>query len=255
MTAFEAGFPCWVDATVPDLEAAKRFYGELFGWTYHDTGHGASVVALCDGKTVGALAADPEGASGAWNLYFASTDAAGAADRIGEAGGRVVAGPSVVPGMGTSLLATDPGGTVFGLWQADGHAGFDLHGAPGSFFWPEVYTRDKERVDPFYETVLGYQGQQVSEGTEFDFKLFSLPGGPQPVAARLQMGPYQPADLPAHMLVYFSVEDCDKAVETVRSLGGEVRREPMDSPFGRSALLSDDQGARFAVMGPVAEAG
>ncbi|MFE4643233.1 VOC family protein, partial [Streptomyces sp. NPDC056730] len=28
MDAFAEGTPCWVDVSLPDLEAGKRFYGE-----------------------------------------------------------------------------------------------------------------------------------------------------------------------------------------------------------------------------------
>ena len=31
-TSYEPGTPSWVDLSTPDPAAAKRFYGELFGW-------------------------------------------------------------------------------------------------------------------------------------------------------------------------------------------------------------------------------
>jgi hypothetical protein len=256
MTPFDAGTPCWVDVAVPDPEAGQRFYGELFGWTFEtgDERFGHYTPALKDGKKVAALGPVRDGAPAAWNLFFAWPDVDGLARRIAEAGGKVTAGPTAIADAGTVLVASDPGGAVFGAWQSGTRAGFELQGAPGSFFWPEIYTRDKANVDPFYESVFGFVGRQVSEGTEFDFALWSLPGKPYPAAGRLQMGEFIPADIPAHALVYFSVEDTDRAVATVRALGGSVSREPSDSPFGRSALVSDDQGARFAVMGPVRNA-
>jgi predicted enzyme related to lactoylglutathione lyase len=36
---YPAGVPCFVDTLVPDVEAAKRFYGAVFGWEF--TGPGA----------------------------------------------------------------------------------------------------------------------------------------------------------------------------------------------------------------------
>ncbi|MER6025010.1 VOC family protein [Streptomyces sp. NPDC001851] len=256
MTAFAAGSPCWVDVSVPDLDAARRFYGALLGWTFEpgDERFGFYTPALKDGKNVAALAAAQGGAPAAWNLYFATPDAQDLARRIGEAGGKVVVEPTAIGDAGTLLVATDPGGAHFGAWQPGTRAGFDVQGVPGSFFWPEIYTRDKAAVDPFYETVFGFTGQQISEGP-FDFKLWFQQGNPQPVAGRLQMGEFIPADVPAHALVYFSVADTDETVAKVLELGGSVSREPSDSPFGRSALVADDQGARFAVMGPVKDAG
>ncbi|WP_055587730.1 VOC family protein [Peterkaempfera griseoplana] len=251
MAGFVEGAPCWVDVVLPDLEAGRRFYGELFGWTFRDGGeeYGSYTEALSEGRSVAALLPVPadRAPGAAWNLHFAVADAAAFADKVAAAGGKVVSGPTRIGDVGTLLVFTDPGGAAVGAWQAGTREGFEVQGEPGSFFWPEIYTRDKATVDPFYETVFGYAGQQVAEGAEFDFKIWSLG---HPVAGRLQMNEYYPAELGAHALVYFRVADTDAAVAKVRSLGGTVTREPSDSPFGRSALVVDDQGARFALMGP-----
>ena len=46
---------------------------------------------------------------------------------------------------------------------------------------------------------------------------------------------------------YFAVADADDAVARASDLGGTVVRPPWDSPYGRMAVLADDQGAVFAV--------
>ena len=33
---YPAGVPCWVDTSQPDVEAARRFYGGLFGWEFEE---------------------------------------------------------------------------------------------------------------------------------------------------------------------------------------------------------------------------
>src|SRR3984885_1139108 len=50
-----AGKVIWVDLVTPDLAAAKRFYGGLFGWSFNDIHTGASdySVALLDGRPGG----------------------------------------------------------------------------------------------------------------------------------------------------------------------------------------------------------
>jgi predicted enzyme related to lactoylglutathione lyase len=256
MTGFDEGVPCWVDLLAANLPAAKRFYGELFGWTFgpSDTRFGRRyATAERDGKQVAALvSAKGRKPGGAWNVYFAAKDAEAMAKRIAKAGGTVRSGPIRLADLGTALTAVDPGGTVFGVWQAGTRAGFELagQGQHGCFFWPEVYTRDKATVDPFYEKVFGYKGQQVAEGEEFDFKVWSVKKVPYPVAGRLQMNHWFPAEMQPHLLVYFWSEDCDKSAEQIRDLGGRIEREPTDSPFGRSALATDPHGARFGIMGP-----
>ena len=49
---------CWVELGTTDGEAAKKFYTELFGWTFTDSPIGPGMVYTMlkqDGKDVGAL--------------------------------------------------------------------------------------------------------------------------------------------------------------------------------------------------------
>ncbi|MFJ9803911.1 VOC family protein [Streptomyces wuyuanensis] len=257
MAAFTEGMPCWVDAQLPDLEAGKRFYGELFGWTYSEKAadHGPYphyTDALVDGKPVAALASKSDGRMPTtWGVYFAADDAAATARRIRDAGGQVITTPTPVDGLGTTVLAADPAGAVFGLWQKGERDGFALQGAPGSFCWTEVYTRDKDAVDPFYQEVFGFQGTPLPDGT-VDYLMWS-PAGTEPgedtaVGARSVITDAFPVEMPGHFLVYFSVADTDATVEHATRLGARVTAPPFDIPYGRMAVLTDDQGAAFAVL-------
>ncbi|WP_326611778.1 VOC family protein [Streptomyces scopuliridis] len=255
MDAFAEGTPCWVDVSLPDLEAGKRFYGELFGWTFGrargmEDGH--YTVAFSGGKRVAGLVAKRDGRMPTvWTIYFATPDADALSVRIREAGGQMVREPLAVGRFGVMALAADPAGAVFGLWQAGEDLGFEKTGLPGSFCWTEVYTRDKERVDPFYETVFGFRGRDLP-GDDVDFRLWS-PAGSEPgpgsaIGGRSVITDAFPAELPGHFLSYFSVDDCDETAETVVRLGGRVTAPPFDIDYGRMAGLLDNQGAYFAVL-------
>jgi predicted enzyme related to lactoylglutathione lyase len=247
MPAFGEGAPCWADAALPDLAAGRRFYGELLGWTFEDQGeeYGNYTMALRDGKAAAALMSAMEpGTPAAWSLYFSTADAARTAAEVGKAGGRVVFGPHPVGEAGVMAVAVDPAGSNFGLWQPGGHPGFGAVNEPGAFCWAEIVTQDAEAVDAFYTALFGYQGRQFGGGADFDYKAFSLPGGENPVLGRLK----DTSGGRTGFQVYFTVADCDEAAATVRRLGGQVVFGPQDSPFGRTALVADDQGARFAVI-------
>ncbi|MEU2162227.1 VOC family protein [Streptomyces sp. NPDC019208] len=257
MAAFTEGMPCWVDAQLPDLEAGKRFYGELFGWTYREKSADRGPYphytdALRDGKPVAALASKSDGRMPTtWGVYFATDDAAATARTIRDAGGQVITTPTPVDGLGTVVLAADPAGAVFGLWQKGERDGFALQGKPGSFCWTEVYTRDKDAVDPFYREVFGFQGTPLPDDT-VDYLMWS-PAGTEPgedtaVGARSVITDAFPVEMPGHFLVYFSVDDTDATVELATRLGARVTTPPFDIPYGRMAVLTDDQGAAFAVL-------
>ncbi len=268
MPAYAEGVPCWTDALLPDVEAGKRFYGELFGWTFDEgagPAYGHYVQAYKEGRAVAALAPKQDGRMPTvWNVYFATPDARATARRIKEAGGGLVMEPMPVGPFGTMALATDPEGAVFGLWQGGTHEGFEKAAEPGSFCWTEVKVRDAARADAFYEGVFGFTGVDLDTGSDSGsggdsdsdddtgYRIWS-PAGSEPgpdtgVAGRGLMGEEVPAVLPAHFLVYFTVDDCDEAVRTARALGGRVQSPPVDFPYGRIATLTDNQGALFAVL-------
>ncbi|GAA1900154.1 VOC family protein [Streptantibioticus ferralitis] len=261
MSAFAEGAPCWVDAMLPDVAAGKRFYGELLGWTFEEGGaEGDSYsLALHDGSHVAALIPKFDGRMPTtWTVYFASEDAARTAEKIREAGGQIVMGPGQVGDFGTMAIAADPSGAVFGVWQGGRHQGFDKRDEVGAFGWTELYTREKDAVDPFYRQVFGYETEQIGDaGGDFDYEVWTLKRDSeiQYIAGRLQMGPDFPAGLPAHFRVYFVVDNCDNAVATVRKLGGRVNTEPQDSPHGRWASVIDDQGAHFTVIDTATKVG
>ncbi|MGW4030634.1 VOC family protein [Streptomyces sp. NPDC004838] len=269
MAVFPEGAPCWVDAALPDVEAGRRFYGGLFGWTFRQENGDPYVDALSDGKLVAALAPKSDGRMPTvWNVYFATPDAVALSRRIESEGGRLIVPPRRVGTLGGVAVAADPGGAVFGLWQAGERVGFEKQARPGSFCWTEVYTWDKERADPFYETVFGFTGTDLrfaaapgapadaapsGEAAEADIRVWS-PRGAEPgedtaVGGRCVLTePAFPAELPDHFLVYFCVKDCDATVAAAIRLGGRVQARPFDIPHGRIAVLTDDQGATFAVL-------
>jgi predicted enzyme related to lactoylglutathione lyase len=58
-------------------------------------------------------------------------------------------------------------------------------------------------------------------------------------------------DVPNHWHVYFAVDDADATAAKAAAEGGQIAVEPFDIPsVGRSAVLTDPQGAVFSVLKP-----
>ncbi|MER5909615.1 VOC family protein [Streptomyces sp. NPDC001982] len=230
---YEEGIPCWVDAQLPDVAAGRRFYGELFGWTFEDA-YDSSVWAYRDGSPVAALSHKTDGRMPTvWTVYFATPDAQALCRRILAAGGQVVRVPLPVDGQGTFALAADPEGAVFGLWQAGSHPGFGRRHEVGTFAWVELYARDTEAANTFY-------------GGLFHDALFGA--GAEPDFGRAPVSDVFPAEMPPHFLVHFRVGDVGEAVEAVLGLGGRVQAPAFETSYGRVAVVTDNQGASFALL-------
>lgn len=227
------GVPCWVDAQLPDVEAGRRFYGELFGWTFEEA-YGGSVWARKDGEPVAALAHKTDGRMPTvWTVYFATPDVVRLTGRIQAAGGQVVMAPIPVGELGTAALAADAEGAVFGLWQAARHPGFGVRHKTGTFGWAELYARDTEAANTFY-------------GELFTDALF----GPEAVPdfGRAPVSDVFPVEMPPHFLVHFRVEDIAAVLGAVHRLGGRVQVPLFETSYGKVAVVTDNQGASFALL-------
>lgn len=158
MAVSPEGAPCWADAMFTDVEGAKRFYGDVLGWTFGESSSEFGDYTQCyaDGKAVAAVVPPPPGHEdqSQWCLYFASPDAAATAGRIREAGGELLLEPMRVGDFGTMCLARDPGGVVFGVWQGERHEGFEATAVPGAYCWAEVFTREPAMSDAFFPAVF-----------------------------------------------------------------------------------------------------
>ncbi|POX40032.1 hydrolase [Streptomyces sp. Ru73] len=250
MAGTPEGTPIWLDASFPDLAAAKSFYGEVLGWTFGESAeeYGNYTQAFSGGKAVAGLAPQMPGQGDwptAWFLFFATDDVQAGTERIRAHGGRTVMEPMAVGDFGRMTVAADPGGVVFGLWEPGTHRGFEKQGEPGAYCWAEVTTREPEKADAFFPALFGYDVKRM-EDDAIDFAVYEL-GGTTAIG-RMKMTEDFPAELPSHINPYFAVEDCDEAIAKVRKLGGQVHFGPHDSPFGRFAAVSDPQGAGFSVI-------
>ena len=253
-TAWPTGTPCWVDLGVTDIPTAQEFYGGLFGWDIQDTGPESGGYRMCeiDGQPVAGIGPkmDPNMPT-FWTTYLATEDADATAAKIKAAGGQVIVEPFDVMDVGRMAIAMDPGGAAFGIWQAKLHTGIRLANEPGSLIWSENMSRNYEANKAFYNTVFGYSyGDIGAEG--MNYATLDLDG--RSVGGIGEIGAEMPAEMPANWGTYFAVDDTDAAVAKVTELGGSVVAPAWDSPYGRMAVVSDNQGAVFSLMSASPEA-
>jgi uncharacterized protein len=110
----------YVELVVQDLDTARRFYGEAFGWTFVDYGPTYAGIASStgDGSEVGGLLLSDQGRPpGGPLVLLYSDDLDATQSAITAAGGAVVQGPYEFPG-GRRLHFTDPSGNELGVWAS-----------------------------------------------------------------------------------------------------------------------------------------
>lgn len=112
------GAPSWYETYTPDVEAGKKFYGDLFGWkaeTMAMPGMDYTVFKLGDKMIAGMMkpAAGMADMAPQWVTYFTVDDTDEAARKAAELGGTVFVPPMDIPTVGRFSSIVSPQGVMF----------------------------------------------------------------------------------------------------------------------------------------------
>jgi predicted enzyme related to lactoylglutathione lyase len=266
--AYAHGLITWTDISLPDPPAGSSFYRELFGWDAEDqfAPDGSYIYTMFSkgGKSVAGLGPQPpdmaeSGVPPMWNTYVNVNDVDNTIGAWTAGGGSVVVPAMDVMTSGRMAFVADPEGAVLALWQAGDHVGGEVFNEHGALTWNELNTRDSAAAREFYSAALGWEFEKFGgENYPTDYWLIRVPDKEQ--GAPLSEDDYNggimtmdenwPADLPAHWMIYFHVDDTDAAVAKLEELGGNVSVPTFDSSAGRMAVVGDPQGGTFSLISP-----
>ena len=115
----EANTLCWDELQARDVDAGKKFYPALFGWTMKES---PEYTEWHNGDTpIGGMmqSQTPGDVPSYWLPYFAVDDCDAVVDKAKASGGQVYAGPMDYPGVGRFAVIGDPPGAVFAVIKLD----------------------------------------------------------------------------------------------------------------------------------------
>jgi predicted enzyme related to lactoylglutathione lyase len=128
------------------------------------------------------------------------------------------------------------------------HAEQETTMSTGKFVWYDYQTGDVDRALAFYPETVGWKTEEW-EGSSSDspYTMFTVDG--QAIGGVMEL-PEQAREsgAPPHWQAYVTVEDIEEAFERARELGAGVHAPIMNmEEVGRMAVLTDPQGAAFAI--------
>ncbi len=263
------GVTSWVDTEQGNVDAGRRFYEAVFGWTFTEASPPDApfryLIARLDGQDVGGLggprdAETPAPTVPGWNTYVAVDDAQDAARAFEAAGGTITAPPAAGGEGGVAVVGRDPAGHEIRLWQARRRLGAQVVNAPGAWNFSDLHIVDLEAVRGFYTTLFGWEFDDVGFAT-----MIRRPGYGDHLAATIDPGIHErqscvgappgfadaigwvapPTDVEQPgWHVTFSVADRDAATALVAEHGGPGLATD-ESEWTRTAMVRDPQGAVF----------
>lgn len=240
-----------VDLATSDADAAKAFYGELFGWQPEDmAGAGGTYTILrLDGKHVaGCFGLGDQGQPSHWNSYVTVEDADAGVSTAVELGGSMLMEAQDVEEIGRMAVIADPSGAAVALWEPRGVIGAELVNVPGALCWNDLATTDVDGAMTFYGRLFGWTFEEVP----LRQIRYRIRNG-QSENGSLYLQPEEERATPPSWLVYFATADLDAANAKLSELGGRVIVQPLEVPAGgRVSVATDPQGAAFGLSdGPL----
>ena len=241
----------WNDLVTQDLDVARRFYGELFGWTFEQStapGGEPYLLARSGGVFVAGMVAITSPSKNVvlsrWLPYVSVNDVDASVAKATAGGATVLVGARDVS-LGRVAVIEDKESAVLGLARSRIGDPDDTTTAPGAgrVVWTELLANDPAAASQFYQTVLGVTTHTIERH-----------GGPYTLLserttdrAGILKNPADDAE--PVWLTYFGVEDPVSAAARVEALGGKVILPP--SPQlrdGTMAVVTDPTGALFALQ-------
>ena len=117
----EPGSLSWNELVTRDIDAAKQFYGAVFGWSADTSEAGPTTYTewKLGGRSIGGMLQMndewPEDIPSHWMAYFAVDDCDATAAKAADLGGTVRVEPNDIPDVGRFAVLVDPQGAQFSV--------------------------------------------------------------------------------------------------------------------------------------------
>jgi predicted enzyme related to lactoylglutathione lyase len=253
----------WHDLMAPDIERAKAFYGEVFGWGFKtETGENPYThIMLGDQGVGGMMKQDPaHGAPPHWLGYIDVDDIDATMATASKHGGKVLMPKMDVPEVGSFAVVADPtGGAHSPMKYVGKDAGKPESLEPpgiGHFCWDELMTPDPDAAIKYYTSVFGWERESMEMPGFGTYTLLKRPGVKDKAGNQRNAGGVMkmPPGMPPHAfwVCYIAVANAEQTGEKIKKNGGQQMTPFMDIPdVGRFAPCMDSQQAGFAILQPL----
>ena len=240
----------WHDLLTDDVDSARHFYGELFGWKFESPTVGqnsAYTLITLNGSRIGGMIdatkirADVDLTQ--WVSVLSVEDVDAATALFKTSGGTVFTEPTDLTDRGRISVVADSQGALVALLHTEGGDPKDQEPQIGGFLWDELWTDDPNQSIDFFRELVAYEDNTVAiEGEEYRY--LSSAGEPR-VGIRKNPLP----GLTPTWVTFIRVEDPAAITARVEELGGKVFVQAQTNPIGgQVAIIADPAGAGLVIQ-------
>jgi predicted enzyme related to lactoylglutathione lyase len=246
---FHPGKFVWRDLMTDDIPAVKKFYSELFGWTYLDVADEENdyTVVLHDGKPIGGMFklrdVKAEHKYSQWISYVSVADMNQAINFTKKSGGTIYREPFELPNRGNVSYVLDSQSAVLAFVKSSSGDPKDSDPIYNEWLWTELWTNNIENSSSFYTELFGYNLKKFSTSAENFYYVFQKENKPRAGMVKI---PFE--DVEPHWMPYVAVKDPAEIVKKVEQLGGTIYLGTDETSGSDAAIIADPSGAVFTIQ-------
>jgi uncharacterized protein len=238
----------WADLVTDNVPAARKFYSQLFGWSFRQIGD--YVIVCNDDRPLGGMfqrsRPTDQSAQPRWFGYISVSSVERAKRTVIKSGGRVLLEPQQFPERGEQAVFADTEGAMFGVVKSSSGDPEDFLADPGDWIWIQLLSHDAKKASEFYRVVGGYEiveNTTTNRGSDY---VLTSEGYARATVRTIQTtnAKVQPTWLP-----FVRVKSVAETVAQARQIGGKVLIEPSPELLnGSLAVIADPTGAAIGVL-------
>jgi len=246
---FHPGKFVWWDLMTDNLSESKKFYSDLFGWTFADEEDGKDdyVVVLQDGVPIAGMfdLKDVKGDQkySQWISYVSVPDMNQAINFTKSSGGTIYREPFELADRGTVAFILDSQNAVLAFVKSSSGDPADSEPVYDRWFWTELWTNNVDSSTEFYTELFGYNLKTFNTAAGNLYYVFLKENKPR--AGMLNI-PYE--NVKPHWMPYIAVKNPAEIVEKVEKLGGAIYLGLDDTGRSDAAIIADPSGAVFTIQ-------
>jgi hypothetical protein len=239
----------WRDLMSDDIPAVKKFYSELFGWTYLDVGDSENdyTVVLHDGKPIAGIfeLKDVQASHrySQWISYLSVADMNHAINYTKTSGGSIYREPFELPNRGVVSFVFDSQQAVLSFVKSSSGDPKDGDPVYNEWLWTELWTNDVEKSMKFYTELFGYTQKNFDTKAKNKYHVLEKESKPRAGIVKIPFENVKP-----HWMPYIAVKDPSEIVKKVEQLGGTVYLGTEGIAGNNAAIIADPSGAVFTVQ-------
>ncbi|MCB9558607.1 MAG: VOC family protein [Deltaproteobacteria bacterium] len=239
----------WFELVTREVEKAKAYYSELFGWKAKTEQMGPMTYTMLSvgERGIGGIVSPPDAQIPShWNNYITVPDVTAYAKKAEAAGGKVLMPEQTIPEGGTFCLLADPAGATFSIWRsAKPNTEPERDPELGDLCWFELMTTDIEKAKSFYGELFNWKFEKGPMG-EMEYWIAKR-GDKMTCGITTLPEQAKQAGAPPHWLSYVAVENLEQTNARADKQGGTSLFGPMEIPnIGKFSIYQGPEGGVLA---------